>query len=103
MPHPPGSSPFGGSSEDDAERARELARVRQTSRSAVNPELAAFLSLLIPGAGHFYLGEYRTGCIFLAFAVAGSLFILPWLVCMLIAAVSAYLIGKRRNGDQVQM
>ena len=63
-----------------------------------NPGTAAVLSLLIPGVGQFYIGDFWRGIFWLIITPGfwiGSAGLLGW-ICHVIAAYTAY----RRAGDK---
>jgi|GEM_PF-6235850 len=63
-------------------------------RTATNPPLAAFLSLLVPGLGHYYCGRTNKAIIFLfVFVMTVGLFywlIFPWVLVALCASADAF-------------
>ena len=77
-----------------------LGEIRKTSKRRWNPELAAFLSLLVPGAGQFYLRQPGLGLVFLLPSLALCWLIVPWIIGMKISAIVAFITAYRRNGEQ---
>jgi TM2 domain-containing membrane protein YozV len=66
---------------------------------AKNPGTAAVLSLIVPGVGQFYNGEFWRGIFWLIVTPGlwiGSGGVLGW-VCHVIAAITAYKRAERRN------
>ncbi len=64
-----------------------------------NPGLAAVLSLVIPGVGQFYNGEFWRGLFWLIITPGlwiGSGGLLGW-ICHVIAAIPAYTRARRIN------
>jgi TM2 domain-containing membrane protein YozV len=76
----------------------ELGRIRQTHAPRYNPELAAVLSLLIPGAGQIYLGQRVAGVVMLAASIALISFVIPWIACAIVGCFAAYSSARRLNG-----
>ena len=78
-----------------------------TTGRKYNPELAAFLSLLVPGLSHLLqLKAYAIGCILLLISVAIASYshsIVDYLVSNFVisavAAVHAYLVATRLNKE----
>jgi TM2 domain-containing membrane protein YozV len=103
MVQPPEAGRFVPLDEKSAEERfleGELSRVRQQNRPRCNPELAAALSLIIPGAGQLYLGQRGAA---LALFVTSALLItlvLPWILCAFGGAIAAYAAGRRLNGQR---
>jgi TM2 domain-containing membrane protein YozV len=69
-----------------------------------NPGLAAALSLLIPGVGQFYNGDFLRGIFWLIVTPGlwiGSGGTLGW-ICHIIAAVTAYHRATRKNAAETR-
>ena len=69
------------------------------AHDAKNPGTAAVLSLLIPGVGQFYNGDFFRGLFWLIVTPGlwiGSGGLLGW-ICHVIAAVTAYNRARRRR------
>jgi TM2 domain-containing membrane protein YozV len=67
-----------------------------------NPGLAAVLSLLIPGVGQFYNGDFLRGIFWLIVTPGlwiGSGGTLGW-ICHIISAITAYHRAGRKNAWQ---
>ena len=68
-----------------------------------NPGSAAVLSLLIPGVGQFYNGDFWRGVIWLIITPGfwiGSAGLLGW-ICHVIAAITAYKRAELKNRQAV--
>jgi TM2 domain-containing membrane protein YozV len=78
----------------------ELLRIREKSKFRRNPELAALLSLLLPGAGQIYLGQRIAGVLLFLPSVILARLVIPWMVCAVAGAYAAYAAGNRINGDR---
>lgn len=64
-----------------------------------NPGRAAVLSLIIPGVGQFYNGDFWRGVIWLILTPGlwiGSGGLLGW-ICHVVAAITAYRRAERKN------
>lgn len=72
-------------------RAMQLYELKKKS-----PGMAVFLSLLVTGAGHFYLGKIGKGFGMLLGQVAAWLILMGW-VFWFIAPISAYKDAKNYN------
>jgi len=77
-----------------------LEEIRQSSSKGCNPELAAFLSLLVPGLGQIYLKQYLLAVTFFLPSVALSYFVFPWIIGMSLSTLHAYLAGHKKNGER---
>ena len=87
--------------------AQQLAQIRQESTKVANPELAALLSLIFPGAGYIQLGMVWNGLLTLliSFALLVSIEIgfLFYVALGFMSAFHSYVIGHRMNGDHVHI
>lgn len=92
--------PFDEPSEKDLHTERELARLRGSHRQRFNPELAAFLSLIVPGAGQIYLGQRAFGLGLLVASILLIKFLIPWVLCILVGCPMAYAEARRLNGQR---
>jgi TM2 domain-containing membrane protein YozV len=69
-----------------------------------NPGLSAVLSLLVPGVGQFYNGDFLRGIFWLIVTPGlwiGSGGTLGW-ICHIIAAITAYHRATRKNAAQTR-
>jgi TM2 domain-containing membrane protein YozV len=69
-----------------------------------NPGLAAVLSVLIPGVGQFYNGDFLRGVFWLIVTPGlwiGSGGTLGW-ICHIIAAITAYHRATRKNAAETR-
>lgn len=79
---------------------QELARVRTAYRHQYNAELAAVLSLIIPGAGQFYLQQRGLAAVLFGASVVLFKLVFPWVLCAVGGAFAAYATARRLNGQR---
>lgn len=63
----------------------------------IEPDLAAFMSLILPGLGQNYAGRYEHGIVIAAMVVAGLVFIVPGILLWIGEAYDAYRTAQRVN------
>jgi hypothetical protein len=70
------------------------------SRGILEPDLVAFMSLIIPGLGQNYTGRYLRGIIFAAIVAAGlAFFIVPGIVLWIAGTFDAYRMAQKINNN----
>jgi hypothetical protein len=70
------------------------------SREVLEPDVVAFMSLIIPGLGQNYTGRYLRGILFTAGVAAGlAFFIIPGIVLWIAGTLDAYRIAQKINDN----
>jgi hypothetical protein len=89
------------------EVAIKLAQIQQNLGRATNPELAALISFVFPGAGYIQLGYYvgGFGTLFLAFFLLAlnEIGFIMYIAMGLSSAFHSYALGHKMNGDRVHI
>ena len=74
--------------------------VSERSWEILEPDLVAFMSLIIPGLGQNYTGRYLRGIIFTAGVAAGlAFFIIPGIVLWIAGTLDAYRMAQKINDN----
>jgi len=74
--------------------------VSERSWEILEPDLIAFMSLIIPGLGQNYTGRYLRGIIFTAGVAAGlAFFIIPGIVLWIAGTLDAYRMAQKINDN----
>ena len=77
-----------------------LARIRGLQRLKHNAELAAVLSLVVPGLGQLYLGQRVRAAIYFLPSILFAKLAIPWVVCAVAGTFNAYGTAGRLNGHR---
>lgn len=76
------------------------ARRSRLSALRRSPDLAAVLAILVPGAGHFYLGRFRAAGVWLVAILVGYWAVFfPGLVLHVISIATAYRAARARPSE----